>query len=190
MGVRISLELRGGGGSKIFGSGSRALHRFRSVCFPGGEEMKAGLLVAVLYCFANGEVRLRLKRGSPSWIFLRRNGSHRSLFCSLSASAFPDPDAVQQELRKRWQVFCESHRCFSEIHPKHLCRCSERNQCSTTNQEPRLTPRLAAAYQAAEPELGGRSQAPESCLRKSLSSSEGDFTLGETMEEVMEESEL
>ncbi|XP_056097406.1 glucagon-like peptide 2 receptor [Rhinichthys klamathensis goyatoka] len=124
-----------------------------------------GLLVAVLYCFANGE--------------------------------------VQAELRKRWQLFlssnhCEVHNCFADIHPKHLWKCSQKssglNQEQSQSNEDRghapsqVHPQLTD--QSAEDLACGRSLGLEFYMRKSLSSSDGEMTLGETMEEIIEESEF
>uniref|UniRef100_A0A672JUX8 G-protein coupled receptors family 2 profile 2 domain-containing protein n=1 Tax=Sinocyclocheilus grahami TaxID=75366 RepID=A0A672JUX8_SINGR len=124
-----------------------------------------GLLVAVLYCFANGE--------------------------------------VQAELKKRWQLFISSnhfevHNCFADIHPKHLWKCSQKRhgqntEQSESNEEGSHAPTqghlLQVAVQSAEDVPCGRSSGME-YMRKSLSSSDGDMTLGETMEEILEESEF
>ncbi|XP_058650548.1 glucagon-like peptide 2 receptor [Onychostoma macrolepis] len=124
-----------------------------------------GLLVAVLYCFANGE--------------------------------------VQAELKKRWQLFISSnhlevHNCFADIHPKHLWKCSQKRPGQTTEQSesneegshaPTQGHPLQVAVQSAEDVLCGRSSGLEFYMRKSLSSSDGEMTLGETMEEIIEESE-
>lgn len=125
-----------------------------------------GLLVAVLYCFANGE--------------------------------------VQAELKKRWQLFISSnhfevHNCFADIHPKHLWKCSQKRPGQTTEQSesneegshaPTQGHPLQVAVQSAEDLPCGRSSGLEFYMRKSLSSSDGEMTLGETMEEIIEESEF
>ncbi|KAK7134154.1 hypothetical protein R3I93_017532 [Phoxinus phoxinus] len=124
-----------------------------------------GLLVAVLYCFANGE--------------------------------------VQAELKKRWQLFlssnhCEVHNCFSDIHPKHLWKCSQKSsghnqEQSQSNEDAGHAPSQVhpqVTDQSAEELACGRSLGLEFYMRKSLSSSDGEMTLGETMEEIIEESEF
>ncbi|XP_050981063.1 glucagon-like peptide 2 receptor isoform X2 [Labeo rohita] len=125
-----------------------------------------GLLVAVLYCFANGE--------------------------------------VQAELKKRWQLFISSnqfevHNCFVDIHPKHLWKCSQNRPRQTTEQSesneegnhaPTQRHQQQVAVQSAEDVMCGRSSGLEFYMRKSLSSSDGEMTLGETMEEILEESEF
>ncbi|KAK2876914.1 hypothetical protein QQF64_004245 [Cirrhinus molitorella] len=125
-----------------------------------------GLLVAVLYCFANGE--------------------------------------VQAELKKRWQLFISSnhfevHNCFADIHPKHLWKCSKNRPRQTTEQTesneegshaPTQGHQPQVAVQSAEDVLCGRGSGLEFYMRKSLSSSDGEMTLGETMEEIIEESEF
>ncbi|XP_051530389.1 glucagon-like peptide 2 receptor [Myxocyprinus asiaticus] len=125
-----------------------------------------GLLVAVLYCFANGE--------------------------------------VQAELKKRWQVFLvenhfEVHNCFADIHPKYLWKCSQKNPRQATEQSesneegnhiPTQEHAFQVAVQSAEDVTCGRSTGLEFYTRKSLSSSDGEMTLGETMEEIIEESEF
>ncbi|XP_016318673.1 glucagon-like peptide 2 receptor [Sinocyclocheilus anshuiensis] len=125
-----------------------------------------GLLVAVLYCFANGE--------------------------------------VQAELKKRWQLFVssnhfEAHNCFADIHPKHLWKSSQKRPGQTTEQSesneegshaPTQGHQLQVAVQSAEDLACGRSSGLEFYMRRSLSSSDGEMTLGETMEEITEESEF
>nr|XP_009304634.1 LOW QUALITY PROTEIN: glucagon-like peptide 2 receptor [Danio rerio] len=124
-----------------------------------------GLIVAVLYCFANGE--------------------------------------VQAELKKRWQLLVSSssfevHSCFSDIHPKHLWKFSQKSprphpQHTDTNEEgdqDTSQPHPLQLDQSAEAVACGRSSGLELYMRKSLSSSDGEMTLGETMEEIIEESEF
>ncbi|XP_056153506.1 glucagon-like peptide 2 receptor [Lampris incognitus] len=129
-----------------------------------------GLVVAVLYCFANGE--------------------------------------VQAALKKRWQLFLFTNRfqvkcCFQGAPLKHLWKCNRGrhahgSQQSESNEEGISTihPHL---LQVAVHERGRagdvKSQRLKGCgldflTRKSLSSSDGDITQGETLEEILEESEF
>ncbi|XP_016296259.1 glucagon-like peptide 2 receptor [Sinocyclocheilus anshuiensis] len=119
-------------------------------------------------------------------------------FVNLTLSSFQ----VQAELKKRWQLFISSnhfevHNCFADIHPKHLWKCSQKRPGQTTEQSesneegshaPTQGHPLQVAVQSAEDVPCGRSS--EFYMRKSLSSSDGEMTLGETMEEIIEESEF
>nr|XP_057917249.1 glucagon-like peptide 2 receptor isoform X1 [Doryrhamphus excisus] len=135
-----------------------------------------GFLVGVLYCFANGE--------------------------------------VQAELKKRWQIFTVTNNfqlrsCFQGAPLKHLWKCTRGHgsQCQRRGScEEDGTPiRLPHLLQVAGQEGGGVNRLKEvkchgvkGCdatglallTRKSLSSSDGEMTLGETMEEILEESEF
>ncbi|XP_010890152.1 glucagon-like peptide 2 receptor [Esox lucius] len=139
-----------------------------------------GFMVSVLYCFTNGE--------------------------------------VQVELKKRWQLFQFSNHfqvtpCidFKGVPLKHLWKCSRgrrphSSQHSVSDEEgvgpPTHTHMLQVVLQregggegdggelAGWRERGRDMGGVEFHTRKSLSSSDGDMTLGETMEEILEESEF
>ncbi|XP_028332888.1 glucagon-like peptide 2 receptor [Gouania willdenowi] len=132
-----------------------------------------GFLVAVLYCFANGE--------------------------------------VQAEVKKRWQLFLLTNHfrvtsCFQGSPLKYLwrCTCGQHLQ-SEPYDERSASPMNPHFLQVAVPGQGrGRrteqvkGQGPmgsdptglDFLTRKSLSSSDGEMTLGETMEEILEESKF
>lgn len=111
---------------------------------------------------------------------------------------------VQAELKKRWQVFLFSNRfevdnCFADIHPKYLWKCSQKNPRQATEQSESYTEGnniptqgqlMQVTVQSAEDVTCGRNTGVEFYTRKSLSSSDGEMTLGETVEEVIEESEF
>ncbi|MCJ8738373.1 hypothetical protein PDJAM_G00035010 [Pangasius djambal] len=124
-----------------------------------------GFLVAVLYCFANGEVRA--------------------------------------ELKNRWQVFVsnhlEDHNCFTRMHPKYLWKKSWKGTGHPSDHSDSYEERSHAPTQTQLTQVTIQSGVELSCgqcpglefyTRKSLSSSDGDMTLGETMEEILEESQF
>lgn len=154
--------------------------------------VRQGLLVAVLYCFANGEVCLVKNFWKCESIFHHNKHILKRVL------------QVQAELKKRWQLFVSSnhfevHNCFADIHPKHLWKCSHKSPGQNTEQSesnedrghaPTPAHQLQVAVQSAEDVACGRSSGLEFYMRKSLSSSDGEITSGETMEEIIEESEF
>lgn len=115
---------------------------------------------------------------------------------------------MRAELKKRWQVFAcaqqvdvDMRNCFQGIHPKYLWKCSQRpavGQSSADHSETyqeggaqTYTHLLQVPAQSGRNNpWAGRATALEFYPRRSLSSSDGEMTHGETMEEILEESEF
>ncbi|KAK2820975.1 hypothetical protein Q5P01_023934 [Channa striata] len=136
-----------------------------------------GFLVAALYCFANAE--------------------------------------VQAELKKRWQLFLFTNHfqvrsCFRGVPIKQLWKCTRgrRPHCpqqsdsydegatSTTHQNLLQVAVIGGSGALALGKIKGQglmecdTAGLDFLTRKSLSSSDGEMTLGETMEEILEQSEF
>ncbi|XP_041829228.1 glucagon-like peptide 2 receptor [Melanotaenia boesemani] len=135
-----------------------------------------GLLVAVLYCFANGEVQAELKKHWQLYLFTN-HFKVRSCFRGAP-------------LKHLWK-------CTRGQHPQCSRRCNSYDEGGASTAHPRL---LQVAVHEGEAlgigEIKGQRlkgyQAPglDFLTRKSLSSSDGEMTLGETMEEILEESQF
>lgn len=109
--------------------------------------------------------------------------------------------------------------CFRGMHPKYLWQCSRRPAASSSqscadhhhhshshsNSDPcpyqdgggaqththlLQVPTQGGRGVGSQPQWAGRATALEFYPRKSLSSSDGEMTMGETMEEILEESEF
>uniref|UniRef100_A0AAQ4P829 G-protein coupled receptors family 2 profile 2 domain-containing protein n=1 Tax=Gasterosteus aculeatus aculeatus TaxID=481459 RepID=A0AAQ4P829_GASAC len=134
-----------------------------------------GFLVAVLYCFANGEVQAELKKRWQLFLFTN-HAQFRSCF---------------------WSVPLKYLRRNTRMHRPH---CSQQNNLFdkdiTFTTHPHL---LQLAVHEGGPGLAiGEVKRLKDCdttghvflNRKSLSSSDGGLTLAETMEEIQEESQF
>ncbi|XP_061564727.1 glucagon-like peptide 2 receptor [Cololabis saira] len=138
-----------------------------------------GLVVAVLYCFANGEVQAEMKKRWQLFLF---TGHFKAGTCLRGAP-----------LKQLWK-------CTRRRGPQGSRHCDSFDEGATsTPLHPRL---LQVAVHGGGGALGGLGevkgqrqkgyQAPglDSLTRKSLSSSDGEMTLGETEEEILEESQF
>ncbi|KPP77554.1 glucagon-like peptide 2 receptor-like [Scleropages formosus] len=120
-------------------------------------------------------------------------------FINLTLSSFQ----VQAELKKRWQLFLfanhlDSRRCTQGTRFKHVWKCSRRrpaycsDPCKCTedgSRYPGMRQQRLSIHSGKEVQRGWPSRL-EFYARGSLSSSEGETTHGETMEEILEESEF
>lgn len=122
---------------------------------------------------------------------------------------------VQAELKKRWQLFLVTNHFkvqsyFKGVDLKHLWKCSQgqhprcSKRCVSNSRGNTLTPHPqllqvtvhGGGGALGQEEIKGQGtngfDAPELdfLTRKSLSSSDGEMTLGETMEEILEESQF
>lgn len=110
---------------------------------------------------------------------------------------------VRAELKNRWQVFVfnhlEGHNCFACMNPKYLWKKSWKGIRHPSDHSDSYEERSHAPTQTQLTHVTIQSGAELSCgqcpglkfyTRKSLSSSDGDMTLGETMEEILESSQF
>lgn len=124
---------------------------------------------------------------------------------------------VQAELKKRWQIFLFTNHfqvrsCFRSVPLKHLWKCTRGRRPQGSRQSDSYDDGGTSTthphmLQVAVKGRGGRHGPGEvhglglmgcdatgldflTLTRKSLSSSEGEMTHGETMEEILEESEF
>ncbi|KAG9350275.1 hypothetical protein JZ751_026629 [Albula glossodonta] len=120
-------------------------------------------------------------------------------FINLTMSSFQ----VQAELKKRWQLFNFANHfkmmeCFQGTRFKHLWKCSRKPPAQSSRQTgpsegdscPSNVQPLQVTIRSRGDFLHGRPTGLAYYARGSLSSSEGEMTLGETMEEILEESQF
>lgn len=136
-----------------------------------------GLLVAVLYCFANGEVQAELKKRWQLFLFT----NHFQVWSCFRGTP----------LKQLWK--CTRGR------PPHSSRQSESyDEGGTSGTHPQLLQValktdavvLGTGKVKGQGMKGSVADGLDLITRKSLSSSDGDMTLGETMEEILEESQF
>ncbi|KAG7281328.1 hypothetical protein CRUP_023479 [Coryphaenoides rupestris] len=137
------------------------------------------------------------------------SGRYARNFINLTLSSFQ----VQAELKKRWQLFLFTNRfqvrnCLRATPLKHLWKCSrgrgqhhsqqQSESCdeaggasttTTTSAQPRLLQVAVHGGGGVPGQLKGQSEVKRFCDKR-LSSSEGEMTQGETLEEIVEEAEF
>ncbi|XP_041714649.2 glucagon-like peptide 2 receptor [Coregonus clupeaformis] len=140
-----------------------------------------GFLVSVLYCFANGEFQAELKKRWQLFLFTNHfqvtpciNFRGEPLKHLWKCSRGRRPHGSQQS-----ESFEEGGGPSTHSHLLQVALQGEGSQREGEGGE-------VAGWRDRERNMGGL----EFHTRKSLSSSDGEMTLGETMEEILEESEF